>query len=187
MLLPGGTPAAGGGGGGVPGFGRRGGGNGGRWFMNLQYTLDLKNEVLVAPGGPLLDLLNGDALSGGGQPRHSFSLRLGGFYKGFGTFINASYTGRSRINGTGVPGSTDLFFADLATVNMRVFVDLGQQESLVKSVPLLDKTRISLNLDNLFDARQQVVDSNGTTPLRYDPYLLDPIGRSFQIEIRKMF
>jgi hypothetical protein len=181
------------GGGGFPGFGRGGpggpggGGGGGRWFLNLQYTLDLKNEVLVAPGGPLLDLLDGDALTGGGAPRHSGSARLGVFYGGFGSFLNATYTGASRIEGTGLPGSTDLEFADLATLNWRVFADLGQQESLIEAVPLLDDTRVTFSIDNIFDARQRVTNEAGIVPVRYQPFLIDPIGRSFEIEIRKLF
>jgi hypothetical protein len=40
---------------------------------------------------------------------------------------------------------------------------------------------------NLFDARQKVTDQNGLVPLRYQPYLIDPTGRSFQVEFRKLF
>ena len=50
-----------------------------RWFANLQYTLELQDDVLIAPGLPTLDLLEGDALSGGGTSRHSATLRTGAF------------------------------------------------------------------------------------------------------------
>ena len=174
------------GGGGRPGFG--GGPDGaGRWFLNLQYTHDFQNEVLVAPGGPLLDLLEGDAIAGGGQPRDTASFRLGAFYRGFGSFVSGEYTGVSRIEGSGLPGSTNLFFDDLATLDIRFFVDLGQQERVVQAVPLLDNVRVSFDVENIFDARQRVTDANGETPLRYQPFLIDPIGRSFEIEIRKLF
>src|SRR5690606_12990519 len=109
------------------GFGPPGGGSQdgrGRWFVNFNYSYQIKSEVLVADGGPLLDLLDGDAISGGGQPRHSVQFNGGLFYAGFGTNVNARYTGASRINGSGLPGSEDLSFADYATVNLRVFADL---------------------------------------------------------------
>ena len=187
----GGPPAGagGGGGGGIPGMGRFGGGGGaaGRWFVNLQYNLELRNDVLVAPGGPVLDLLDGDALSGGGQARHSGNLRVGTFYNGYGLIWNGTYTGKSRINGTGLPGSTDLTFNDYFTLNVRSFVDLGQRTKLVEAIPFLAGSRISFDVDNIFNARPRVTDSAGLVPLRYQPFLIDPVGRSFEIEFRKLF
>ncbi len=190
----GGPPPAGPGGPGGPGGGFRGpGGPGGsadgrgRWFVNFNYTYEIENEVLVAPGGPVLDLLDGDATSGGGQPRHSLFFNGGLFYGGFGSFLNVRYSGSSRVDGSGLPGSTDLFFDDYATVNWRVFADLNQRTRLIEQVPLLENTRITFSVDNLFDARQTVTDSAGQVPLRYQPFLIDPVGRKFEIELRKLF
>ena len=188
----GGPPAGGGGrpggGGGRRGFGRGGGdGSDGRWFVNLQYTLDMKNDVLIADGVPVLDILDGDAVSSGGQPRHSANLRAGVFYKGFGLFSFSEYTGASRIDGSGLTDSTDLLFEDYFTVSGRFFVNLGEQESLVKSMPWLDDTRLSFGMRNIFDTRQRVTDSEGEVPIRYQPYLIDPTGRRFEVEIRKLF
>ncbi|GAA0282625.1 hypothetical protein GCM10009127_25030 [Alteraurantiacibacter aestuarii] len=184
----GGPPSAGGGGGagGLP-FGPGRGGSGGRWFVNLQYNLELQNKVLIAPGIPVLDLLDGDALAGGGQARHSANLRVGTFYNGFGLIWDGRYTGSSTINGTGLPGSTDLAFGDYFTLNVRAFADLGQRAKLVEAVPLLAGSRVGIGIDNIFDARQRVTDDAGLVPLRYQPFLIDPIGRSFEIEFRKLF
>lgn len=143
--------------------------------------------MLISSGGPLLDLLDGDALSGGGQPRHSGQINGGVFYRGFGLNGNLRYTGTSRIDGSGLPGSTDLFFGDFATLNLRAFADLNQQASLIEDVPLLRNTRVSVGLNNVFDTRQTVTDSNGVVPLRYQPFLIDPIGRSVNVELRKLF
>ncbi len=168
---------------GMGGMGPGGGGTGqGRWFANLQFTHEFSNNVLIAPGVPMLDLLDGDALSGGGQPRDAFTLRVGGFYRGFGTMINSTYTGSSRIAGT-----SNLFFDDFVKVNARVFVDFNQQASVLEAVPLLKNTRIGFSIDNIFDARQRVTDDNGVVPIRYQPDLVDPVGRSFEIELRKLF
>ena len=174
----------GGGFGGPPGGGSQDGR--GRWFVNFNYSYQLKNEVLVAPGGPLLDILDGDAISGA-QPRHSVNFNGGLFYAGFGTNVNARYVGSSRIDGSGLPGSTDLSFHDYAIVNLRLFADLNQQFSLIDEVPLLKNTRITFAVNNLFDARQRITDSTGVVPLRYQPFLVDPVGRSFSIELRKLF
>ncbi len=169
---------------GGPAMGGPGGGSGqGRWMANLQYTLEMNNKILVAPGGPVLDLLNGDALTGGGQPRHSATLRGGVFYHGYGGFANVTYTGSSRLNGA----SDDLRFNDLLTFNLRVFADLNQRASLIESAPIFKNTRISFSVDNIFDAQQRVTDASGEVPLRYQPALLDPVGRYFEVELRKLF
>ncbi len=137
--------------------------------------------------GPLLDLLDGDALSGGGQPRDSVQFNGGLFYAGFGSNVTARYTGSSHIDGTGAPGSTDLFFGDYMTVDLRLFADLSQRTKLIEQVPLFKNTRLTFSVSNVFDARQRVTDSSGEVPLRYQPFLIDPIGRSFEIELRKLF
>ncbi len=52
------------------GFGGRGQG-GGRLQFAVYHTWNFTNRLLVANGGPSLDLLNGDAISAsGGQSRH---------------------------------------------------------------------------------------------------------------------
>ena len=159
----------------------------GRWFFNLDYTLELDSTVLIADGIPRLDLLDGDALSGGGEPRHGVRARGGVFYDGFGAIVFANYTGSSRLDGSGLVDSTDLFFDDYITFSLRAFADLGSRESLVEDVPFLEGSRVGLRLSNIFDARQSVVDSSGITPQSYQPFLVDPVGRSFEIEFRKMF
>lgn len=167
-----------------PFFGNR---NGGRWFANLQYNIELANTVLIAPGLPRLDLLNGDSLSDSGSPRSNLEFRLGGFYNGFGMRWRVKYTGPSTVNGSGLPGSTDLHFAGRTQVDLRMFADLGRQQKLVEAMPFLKGARVAVSFNNLFDARQQVTDANGNTPLRYQPYLIDPTGRSVKIVLRKLF
>src|SRR5690606_32254218 len=131
------------GGGGFRGGGFGGGGSAdgrGRWFFNLNYSYQFENEVLIAAGMPVLDLLDGGALTGA-QPRHTAQFNGGLFYAGFGANVNARYTGSSRIDGSGLPGSTDLSFSDLTTFNIRLFADLNQRTRLIEQVPLLKNTR----------------------------------------------
>ncbi|KPL67009.1 hypothetical protein SZ64_02215 [Erythrobacter sp. SG61-1L] len=185
-----GGPGGGGqrGGGGFRGPGGPGGGDGrGRWFMNLTYTLELENEVQIAENLPVLDLLDGGALSGSGVVRHSAQLVGGLFYRGIGMRYSASYSGPSRIDGTGLPGSTDLEFGSLAKLDLRLFADLGQQAKLVEAVPFLKGSRISFGVDNVFDSYRTVTDSNGDVPLRYQRAYMDANGRTFSLEFRKMF
>jgi hypothetical protein len=176
-------------GGGGPGafFMNRGRGNGGRWNLSLSDTIELTNAVLIAPAGPRLDQLHGDALSGGGVARNTLTLEGGVFYNGLGLRFNGSYKSGTHVDGSGLPGSSDLRFGSLFTLDLRVFADLGRQEKLVKQIPFFKNARISLSVNNVFDARQKVTDQNGEVPLRYQPFLIDPNGRTFRVEFRKMF
>jgi hypothetical protein len=166
-------------------FGR--GGNGGRWNLSLSHTIELGNTVLVSPVGPTLDLLHGDALTGGGVARHTLSLEGGVFYNGVGLRLSGDYKSGTHVDGTGAPGSSDLKFGDLFTLGVRLFADLGRQEKLVKAAPFFENTRLSFSVSNVFNAHQRVTDQNGVVPLRYQPDLIDPTGRSFEVEFRKLF
>ena len=167
--------------------GRPGGGRGGRWFFNVRYTHELQNELLIAPGVPVLDLLGGDAVADGGQARDVVQLGGGAFFDGYGVRVSGNYKGASKINGDGQAGSTDLRFGELATLDLRLFVDLEQRERLMAISPFFKGMRVSLRLDNVFDSRQSVTESDGTVPINYQPFLLDPVGRRFEIELRKLF
>lgn len=168
-------------------MGMLGGGGQGRWNLGLYHTIRFKEQVVVTPGGQVLDLLKGDALSGGGTPRHSFELDGGFFHKGVGVRLNGTYTAPTDVRASGVPGSSDLHFGGLATLNLRMFVDLNRQQSLIKAAPFLKGTRLSLRIDNLFDTRQRVTDGTGAVPISYQPDLIDPRGRFLGIELRKQF
>ncbi|RJX68532.1 hypothetical protein D6858_05800 [Tsuneonella suprasediminis] len=175
-------------GGGVPGFGRGDDGRG-RWNLSLYHTVELTNRVLIAPGGPELDMLNGDATGSGGTPRHKLELEGGLFRGGIGGRLSANYQNATTVNGSGLPGSSDLRFGSLTTFNLRVFMDLAQQDWLTGGGDpgFWKGWRMSLRADNLFDTRQKVTDSTGTVPLRYQPALIDPVGRFVEIEFRKVF
>ncbi len=163
-------------------FGRDGTG---RYFLNLTHVYELDSEILIADGGPLLDLLDGDATGSFGQARHSVRLEGGIFRNGVGLRVSGRYSGSSRIDGTGLPGSTDLFFGDLATLNLRLFGDVGRV--LGKDKGPLHNLRIALRADNIFDTRREVTDVNGDTPINYQPFVIDPTGRYVGIDIRKIF
>lgn len=192
---PGGGRGFGGGGG--RGFGGGGGpfgggGGGGRLQLALFHTWHLENSILIREGLEPLDLLDGSATgSRGGQPRHELELQAGIFKDGLGARLTGNWRSGTMVRGVADPisgtSSSDLFFSDTATVNLRLFADLGQQRSLVRSVPFFRGTRVTLAVDNLFDSRPGVRDASGVTPLSYQPDYLDPQGRSIRISLRKLF
>jgi len=173
--------------------GGRGGGSGGngrqrypgRWNISVYHTVQFVDRVVVAPGLAPLNLLGGDTISsGGGVARQSIEVDAGGFYKGFGLRLAGTWTGPSHVN---TAGGTNLNFGALAQLRMRMFADLGQQAALVKAIPLLKATRMSLMVNNILNARQKVTDAAGITPPTYQPYYEDPLGRVFGVELRKLF
>jgi iron complex outermembrane recepter protein len=189
-------PGAGGprGGGGGRGFGGGGGGFGpgggmpSRWSLALYHTYRIEEEILIRPGVPVLDLLNGSAVSSnGGASRHEIELSGGIFHKGFGLRLQGSYKSGTTADGTGLPGSNDLRFSDLAAINAFLFVNLDQQARVIKAVPFLKGSRITLRVDNILNDVIDVRDQNGLVPLGYQPAYLDPRGRVFELSFRKRF
>lgn len=186
---PGGGARAGGpppGGGGPRGPGGFNSDGRGRWNLSVYHTVRFQQSVQIAPGGTVLNLLDGDAVSSG-VARHSLEMEGGGFYRGIGLRASGTYTGGSRIDASGAPGSTTLRFAPIATFDMRLFADLGRMAKLVEDVPFFKGARVSLAVDNVFNAQQRVTDDTGAVPIRYQPGYLDPRGRVFELEFRKQF
>jgi hypothetical protein len=175
------------GGGGRGGRGGRGGGmqpGQGRFTLSLYHTWRIQDEILIAEGLPILDLLDGAATSGrGGSPRHEIQGQLGVFKNGMGAFLNGNWRDGTRIDGGAGP---DLEFSDLTTINLNMFVDLGAQASWVEKYPWLKGARLQVGVRNLFDSRTEVTSSAGDTPFNYLPDFLDPEGRSISISLRKI-
>jgi len=176
----------GGGLGGRPGgFGGFGGGpRGGVLQVGVYHTVAFRDDVQIAPGLPRLDLLDGAALgAGGGEPRHQVDLQANYSRAGLGASLNAGWQSATRIRGA--TPDADLRFSDLATVDLRLFADLGLQP-WAREHRWLRGARLTLSIDNLFDARQEVRAADGATPITYQPDLLDPVGRTARLTIRKL-
>lgn len=184
---PGGGPPRGPGGGGPPGGGRFGEG---RLQLSLFHTWRFTDTILIRDGVPELDLLNGSATgSNGGVPRHVVEARaaVNRFGLGARVFVNWQSGTDVLVTPGSAPSPDDLRFSSLTTVNLRLFADLGQRWSLMRKAPWLRGTRVSIGVDNLFDDRIEVTDRAGTTPINYQPFLVDPIGRRVEVSVRKLF
>lgn len=177
----GGGPRGGGGG----GFGG-GPGGGGRLQLALYHTVFFSDQLLVRPGGPVFDLLNGSAAgSTGGQPQHEVEAQAGLTLNNLGARISADWKSGTTVNGAGATGNLD--FSDLFTLNLRLFANLGGRQELVKAYPWLRGSRVTFGVSNLFDARIRVRDATGATPVGYQAAYLDPAGRVVRLSLRKLF
>jgi hypothetical protein len=184
----GGRPSGMGGGGRGPMGMMPGGGPPSRWSLALYHTVRLQDEILIGPGVPALDLLNGSATSSlGGSPRHELQLNGGVFYKGMGFRLEGNYRSATRVDGNILTGTGDLRFGDLATLNAFLFINLDQRGTLTKKVKWLRGSRIAIRIDNVLADVIDVRDATGLVPLSYQAGLLDPQGRVFEISFRKRF
>jgi hypothetical protein len=183
----------GGGFGGARGGGGRGGfgggfAGGGRFQIAIYHTVYFVDREIVAPGGPALNMLNGAAASSsGGQYRNEVQGQLGATLYGFGARIGADWRSATFVTGGASSSTGNLFFSDITTINFRLFENFGQQPWAVKASPWLRGSRLTLNVNNLFDQRVSVHDAAGAMPISYQPGYLDPVGRNITLSIRKLF
>nr|WP_255696718.1 TonB-dependent receptor [Sandaracinobacteroides sayramensis] len=192
----GGPRGPGGPGGSPPGMGPRGPGSpggpggGGVLHLSLFHTWRFTDSVLIREGVPELDLLNGSATgSSGGVSRHQLEARAFATKNGLGGRISAKWQSGTEVlqDRSGPPSPDDLRFSSLMTVDMRLFVDLSQQWGLMRKAPWLRGTRLSVGVDNIFDDRIDVRDRAGETPINYQPWLMDSVGRRVEVSVRKLF
>lgn len=175
--------------GGGGGFGRFGGGGGrgqgGRLQFSLTHSLNLQDEVTIRPGIAELDYLGGDALgSAGGRPRHEIEAQAGYSNNGLGARLSADWRSGTEVDSA---SAGTLRFSPLTTFDLRLFANLGERFDLVTKHPWLRGTQVRLEVNNLLDSKQRVRDAAGDVPFNYQQGLLNPLGRTIAISIRKLF
>jgi hypothetical protein len=169
---------------GGPGMGGPPGRNG--WQVSLYHTAVLTDRILVRQGGPVFDLLDGSAAgTRGGTPANAIELQAGVFRQGRGARLSTSWKSGTTVRGATPAG--DLSFSDLATVDIRLFDTFAGNPDLVRRWPVLKGARVTLAVDNLFDAKLKVRDTQGAVPAGYAEDILDPVGRVLEISFRKVF
>lgn len=183
---PGGGGFGGRGGGGGGRFGGGPGGGGGRLNFALYHTWHFTDRVEIAPGVPVIDLLNGGAIGSGGQPRHELEAQAGYSNNGIGLRASVNWQSGTQVFGGTAAAPTTLNFSSLATAKLRLFFDPTTRLDLIAKHKWLMGTRFVISVDNVFNARQRVRDAAGNTPVSYQPDYLDPLGRSIRIGFRKL-
>ena len=118
------------------------------------------------------------------DPRHAVQAQGGWFNNGIG--IRASANWRSGTKVDSLTGD-NLHFSPLATFDLRLFANPGDIPEVVVKHPWLRATQVRFEITNIFDAKPKVHDAAGNVPLNYQADLLDPIGRTVGISIRKLF
>jgi iron complex outermembrane receptor protein len=165
------------------GAGGSGGGNGAQFQVSAYHTWYFHDDVRLSAGGPSIDLLNGGTIGSGGQARHKVQLNAGWLDNGLGLRFSGNWVSATQTLDNGA-GSGPLSFSSLATFDVRLIANL-QQRFLGKT--WARGTRLTLELNNVFDARQDIRDGTGATPGIYQPAFLDPHGRTVSLAFRRLF
>ena len=152
--------------------------------LGLYHSWRLRDRLRVAEGVPAIDFLEGSPAGlQGGSPRHRLELQASVYRAGLGARVTGSWQSGTSVR---VEDRT-LSYGDLARFDLRLFADLGEQQGLVSRAPWLRGTRLSVEVENVLNARPRVRDEAGLTPLGLQPAYLDPAGRSVRIVLRKLF
>jgi hypothetical protein len=156
-----------------------------RFNFSIEHNWILRSVRRAQLGLPEVDLLAGGATGyGGGLARHTVRVSANLAARGVGMQLSGIWRSATLIKSADTPSPSDLFFSAQTSVDMRLFADLG---TLARGSSVLKGARLSLSVTNLLDSKQRVRDGNGLTPTRYQPYLLNPLGRAITIGLRKAF
>jgi hypothetical protein len=160
--------------------------SGAGWRLNANFThqWQMAYERLMRRGLPRVDLLAGGAGFGTGQWRHRVNGTIGLAYNGTGAQLNSVWSSATHLDTGSASAPNRLDFSDTLYVNLQAFTNLA---TLYPASKALKGVRISLSVDNVLDFQQKVRDQNGVTPLRYQPYLMNPLGRAVSLSFRKAF
>ena len=172
----------------VPGKGDFGGGHsfgasGSMVQFSLVDTIRLNDQLTLVSGGPAYDLVQANPLGEAMRaPRNKIDAQLSATSHGWGLRAGGVWAqgGRDGVGSTG-----ELRFADRLAFSLRLFWFPERNPNLLQAVPIAKGVRFLLAIDNLFGSWQHVEDRAGTTPLAYQRWALDPVGRTVRFSIRK--
>jgi iron complex outermembrane recepter protein len=153
--------------------------------LSANHTVVFSDKIVIRSGLDPVDLLSGGAIGiGGGRLRHQVDGTAALTSGGLGVRVGAAWRGASTLD-TRIGGVTDtLHFSPVFLLNLRAFADMRR---LLPHSNWARGLRLSLDVLNLTNDRQRVRDSFGNTPLQYQPAYRDPLGRTIEFEIRKVF
>jgi iron complex outermembrane recepter protein len=156
-----------------------------RVSFTASHSILFKDEIVIRPSLPDVDLLEGGALGlGGGRVRHQLDATASITSGGSGLRVSANWRGKSTLKALDEGFEDTLRFSPVFLLNLRAFADMHR---FLPRTEWSRGMRLSLNVLNMTNDRQEVLDSDGETPLRYQPGYRDPLGRTMELELRKVF
>jgi iron complex outermembrane recepter protein len=156
-----------------------------RLQLTVNHTIVFSDRIVIRSGLDSVNLLEGGAIGiASGRVRHQIDGTAALTSGGLGVRVGVTWRGESSLQSQ-INGVTDtLRFSPLLTVNIRAFADASR---LLGRSDWTHGMRFSLNVLNATNDRQSVRDSFGHTPLQFQAAYRDPIGRTIELELRKVF
>lgn len=156
-----------------------------RLQLALGHTFVLSDRIEIRPGLPAVDLLRGGAAGiAGGRIRNQFDANASLASGGTGLRINAVWRGPSTLETRQDGALQTLHFSSVLTISLRAFADLRR---VFPAARWARGMRLSVNVANLTNDRQEVSGFGGLVPLSYQPGYRDPLGRTVEVQLRKTF
>lgn len=153
--------------------------------FSLHHTYTRKNELILAPGIPATDyvgVVNAQQQQGGAE--HQFALRSSLRFQPFVTRLNL----RWRDERQSLPGSFGtLTYEPSFNADLFLVYTTPPRSALAQRLPILSRARMSFSILNLLDDKPIVRDQLGITPVGFEEDALNPRGRMYRLEFRKLF
>ncbi|MFT4076980.1 MAG: TonB-dependent receptor [Asticcacaulis sp.] len=156
-----------------------------RLSVEIDHTKYLRDTVLIRAGLREIDRLKG-GITTPGTPQSPSQLEwnigltapIGGVW----------FSGQWQAGALALGGSAEsnLTFSSATIAKLRIFANLGHLKEIAGQA-WAQGLRLSLTVDNLFDDYQAVTDETGHTPRLYQRGLIDPMGRTVTLTLRKSF
>lgn len=147
------------------------------------FTARLDDRLVLRPGQPELDLLDGASLDGNsGRSRYEVQGNIGGSYGPVRLGTYAFWRAPTRIRST--IAESDLRFTPATFVG---FYSQLEGAQLAPRAAWAKGTTFQFEIQNLLNDRPDVRDRNGAVPFRFQPAFLDPYGRIVKLSVRKLF
>lgn len=149
-------------------------------LLSLDHRVLLSDQRVFAPGGSIINNLDGSAE---GTSRHQIAFTAKLLYEGIGINVDLNWASGYDV----VTGGQKLDYSPLASIDLKIFANLGEVIGRKNEVHWTNGLRVALTIGNIFNSRRRIVDENGQTPTALQPFYLDPLGRTVQISVRKLF
>jgi hypothetical protein len=146
--------------------------------LALGYRLRLRSETLIRRGLPVINQLDASQAS-----RHAIDIRVGMGKRAFGGSLSSSWNSPAHV-----PGSAGAFrLAPPLTFNLSSFADLSRLLRAPQRNKWAAGTRVSLDIQNLFQSYRRITLPDGSIPAGYSRDEADPLGRTVRLTLRKQF
>ena len=156
-----------------------------RLQLSASHSIVFEDKIAIRPALGSIDLLDGGAIGiGGGGIRHQLDGTVALTSSGLGVRLNAGWRGKYTLESLSDGFSDTLRFSPVFLINFRAFADVRR---FLPAEDWARGLRLSLSVLNATNDRQEVRNSAGITPLQYQPSYRDPLGRTVELQVRKVF